>query len=365
MARDFDPRRELDVVIMAGGSGTRFWPLSTEERPKQFLRLFGARSMLQLTWDRIATLVPEERVFVLTNARYLPLVREQLPQLPADNVIGEPMARDTSGAIALATAVCRARHGDPVMAVLTADHLIQPVEVFQSTLVSAAEAAKASGALYTFGVVPSFPATGYGYLEAGESLGVSGGVEHFILDGFREKPDLDTARAFLKARRYSWNSGMFVWRTSAIEAALRRHLPTHGAIIAPLAEADRTPGWNEAMVEAFEPLPKISIDFGVMEKAERVRMIRATFEWSDVGDWLALERFHEPDGDGNRGSAKIHALGANNNAVFCDAEGEAIALVGVRDLIVVRAGNRTLVAHRTATEQVKQLVERLREDGEF
>ncbi len=364
MERVFDPQRDLDVVIMAGGAGTRFWPLSTEVRPKQFLRLFGERTMLQLTWDRVASLVPPERVFVLTNARYLSLVRDQLPELPADNVIGEPMARDTSGAIALATAVCRARHGDPVMAVLTADHLIRPEEQFQSTLVSAARAARASGALYTFGIAPTFPATGYGYLEAGESLGVTDGVEHFALDGFHEKPSLDTAREFLKARRYSWNSGMFVWRTSAIEAALKRYLPTHSAIVAPLAAADRTEGWEDALAAAFEPLPKTSIDYGVMEKAERVRMIRATFEWSDVGDWLALERFHEPDGDGNRGSANIRALGANNNAVFCDAEDETVALVGVRDLIVVRAGDRTLVAHRTATEQVKQLVQRLREDGE-
>ena len=364
MEREFDPGNELAIVIMAGGSGTRFWPLSTSDRPKQFLGLFGDRTMLQLTWDRIAGWVPPERVLVLTNAHYIPLVREQLPELPADNVIGEPVARDTSGAVALATAICAARFGDPVMAVLTADHLIRPVDHFQATIVSAARAARTTEALYTFGIAPSFPATGYGYLEAGDELGSDGGIEHFRLAGFQEKPALDTAREFLKARRYSWNSGMFVWRTKAIRRALQRHLPSHAAIVEPLAAADRTPQWQEALVEAFEPLPKISVDYGIMEKAENVRMVRATFEWSDVGDWLALERLHEPDGASNRGTGRIHALGASNNAVFSDGPDETVALVGVRDLIVVRAGHRTLVAHRTATEQVKQLVQQMQEDGE-
>ncbi len=360
----FDPRHDLAVVIMAGGSGTRFWPLSTDTRPKQFLVLFGDRSMIQLTWDRVIGLVPRERVFVLTNARYVPLVREQLPDLPVDNIIGEPMARDTAGAVALATAICRGRFGDPVMTVLTADHLIQPTERFHDTLLSAARGARESGALYTFGIAPSFPATGYGYLEAGEAVGEGERADHFELEGFREKPDLATAREFLKSRRYAWNSGMFVWNTSAIHDALRRFLPAHAGIVETLAEADLTPDWEAALEAAFEPLPKISIDYGVMEKADRVRMVRATFEWSDVGDWLALETFHEPDGEGNRGSGRIRPLSASTNAVFCEDPDETVALVGVRDLIVVRAGGRTLVAHRTATEAVKDLVNRLREDGE-
>lgn len=364
MESTLDPRRELAVVIMAGGSGTRFWPLSTDRRPKQFLHLFGDRSMIQLTWDRLSDLVPRERVLVLTNARYVPLVREQLPELPVENVIGEPMARDTAGAVALATAICRARFGDPVMTVLTADHLIRPVQEFHDTLLSAARGARESGALYTFGIAPTFPATGYGYLEAGDPVDDGEMADHFSLVGFREKPDLTTALEFIKARRYSWNSGMFVWKTSAIHEALRRFLPDHAAIVETLAAADRGADWEQVLHATFEPLPKISIDYGVMEKADRVRMVRAAFEWSDVGDWLALEKFHEPDGDGNRGPGRIHALGASTNAVFCEDTDETVALVGVRDLIVVRAGNRTLVAHRTATEQVKGLVARLRTDGE-
>jgi len=365
MNDSFDPHRELAAVIMAGGSGTRFWPLSLPSRPKQFLTLFGERTMLQHTRDRLEGLVPPEHILVLTNARYVGLVREQLPDLPPQNVIGEPVARDTAAAVALAAAVCSGRFGDPVMAVLTADHLIRPVEVFQQTLVSAARAAREGEALYTFGIAPDFPSTGYGYLEAGERLERGDGVAHFRLAAFREKPDLETARRFMDSGHHSWNSGMFVWRTSVIGAAIRRFLPDHARRIEPLSRSDRTPAWEDELLAAFEPLEKISIDFGVMEKAQDVRMVRAAFQWSDVGGWLALEQFHEPDGEGNRGSGRIRSLDAGGNSVFCENPEETVALVGVRDLVVVRSGKRTLVTHRDSTEKIKQLVEQMKERGEL
>ncbi len=362
MPSSFDPARDLVVVIMAGGSGTRFWPLSTEQLPKQFIRLFGSRTMLQLTWDRIAGLVPPERVLVLTNARFAATVAQQLPGLPVANIIGEPMPRDTSGAIGLAAALCRGRHGDPVMAVLTADHRIEPVDQFRATLLSAARAAAASEALITFGIEPSFPATGYGYLEAGELLEEDDGVGHHRLLRFCEKPDLETARGFVDSGRFCWNSGMFVWRTSSIWRELEAHLPRHAALLAPLAEADGTEGWADALRAAFETLPKVSIDYGVMEKAASVRMVRARFQWSDVGGWLALEQFHEPDPDGNRSRGHIEPLDARRNFVFCEDDTETVALVGVEDLVVVRAGNRTLVTHRDGAEEVKKIVERMKRD---
>lgn len=365
MANNFDPQKDLMVVIMAGGSGTRFWPLSLPSKPKQFLTLFGDRTMLQHSWDRVAGLVPPEHTLVLTNARYVPLVRQQLPELPAANVIGEPVARDTSAAVGLAAALCTGRAGDPVMAVLTADHLIQPVELFQQTLLSAAKAARNSGALYTFGITPDFPATGYGYLESGEALETGDDIEHFRLDAFREKPDLETARRFVASGRHSWNSGMFAWSTSAISAAIRTFLPGHAERIEPLASADGTPAWESALLDAFEPLPKISIDFGVMEKAEDVRMVRTSFQWSDVGGWLALEQFHQPDEAGNRGTGRIRGLNAETNSVFCEDTDETVALVGVRDLVVVRSGKNTLVTHRDSTEQIKQLVEQMKKAGEL
>ncbi len=361
MTQDFDPNRDLVVVVMAGGSGTRFWPVSTEERPKQFLRLFGERTMLQMTWDRLAGLVPPERILVMTNQRFVATVAEQLPDLPAANIVGEPMHRDTSAAVALAAVICKARFGDPVMAVLTADHLIEPVKAFQDTVLSAARGARESGALYTFGIVPTYPSTGYGYLEAGEKTGDDGGVEHFELLAFREKPDAQTAHTFVTSGDHSWNSGMFVWSTHIIWGTIERLLPQHAQQLAPLAEADGTPGWEDALRDAFEPLPKISIDFGVMEKAEKVRMVRAKFEWSDVGGWLALEEFHKSGPAGNRGRGDMHTLQSFNNFVFSEDETETVALVGVRDLVVIRSGNRTLVAHRAAVESIKELVELMKE----
>ena len=352
----FDPGHDLVVVIMAGGSGTRFWPLSTDTRPKQFLTLFGQDTMLQLTWKRLEGWVPPERVLVLTNARFVDLVADQLPELPRRNIIGEPMPRDTSGAIGLAATLCRARFGDPVMAVLTADHLIQPVEAFQATLLSAARGARESEALYTFGIVPAFPSTAYGYLEAGEKLAEHDGIEHFELAGFREKPDAQTARQFITSGRYSWNSGMFVWNTRTIWGAMERLLPQHTRCLEPLADADGTARWDQALLDAFQPLPKISIDFGVMEKAELVRMVRAQFEWSDVGGWLALEQFHSVGPADNRGRGQMHCLQSTNNFVFSEDENETVALVGVRDLVVVRSEDRTLVVHRAAVESVKDLV---------
>lgn len=347
---------------MAGGAGTRFWPLSTESRPKQFLSLFGQRSLLQLSHDRVAGLVPPERILVLTNQRFVPLVRQQLPELPQQNIIGEPMRRDTAAAVALAALLARHRFGNPVMAVLTADHLIEPVELFQRTLISAARAAAADdGVLYTFGIQPTYPATGYGYLERGEAVPGAGGdgVSHYALARFQEKPPRELAEKYLTSGRFYWNSGMFVWQNAAILAELQRQLPGHLAALEPALAHDRGPGWAEALERAFEPLQKESIDFGVMEKAERVRCVASTFEWSDVGGWLALEPFlaHDEAGNAHRGGLRGH--GAAGNITFCEDEQEVVALVGVRDLVVVRTGRTTLVTDKRNAEAVKALVAKL------
>ena len=353
--RDMD----LAVVIMAGGAGTRFWPLSTEARPKQFLNLFGERTLIQISHDRVAGLVPPERVLVLTNERFVPLVREQLPDLPGRNVIGEPMRRDTAAAVALAALLCRERFGNPAMAVLTADHLIEPAETFRRTLCSAVAAVSSgegSGALYTFGIQPSYPATGYGYLRRGPRVLDDDGIEHFKLRQFREKPDAGTALAYLDSGEYYWNSGMFVWSTATILEQLRAHLPAHLQHLEPAVRRDGEADFGEALRRAFEPLELTSIDFGVMEKAGHVRCVASTFNWSDVGGWLALEPLLERDAAGNVHRGRLFTEDARGNLVFSEDRDEAVALVGVRDLVVVRSGNRTLVVHRDCAEQVKKLV---------
>lgn len=354
---------DLAIVIMAGGAGTRFWPLSTEERPKQFLTLFGARSLLQQSYDRAVGLVPPSRVLVLTSARSVDLVRRQLPELPSTNVIGEPVRRDTAAAVALAALLCRYRLKADVMAVLTADHRIAPTNAFHAALRSAVRGAETHPrTLYTFGIRPRYPATAYGYLWLGNQVKRDDNIPHFELKEFREKPDLKTAQAYVATGEYCWNSGMFVWTVDAIMKELERSLPGHINHIRPVVELDDRADFNLALKRALEPLHPTSIDFGVMERAEHVHCVEAPFEWSDVGGWDAVAEFLEHDARGNAHRGGLHTLEANANIVFCDDESEQVALLGVRDLVVVRAGNRTLVMTRERAEDIKHLVNALESD---
>jgi mannose-1-phosphate guanylyltransferase len=355
------PRPDMVVVIMAGGIGTRFWPASTDRRPKQFLSLLGERSLLQLSADRVSGLVPADRTLVLTNRAFVPLVREQLPHLPAHNVIGEPLRRDTAAAVGLGAVLARHRFGNPVIVTLTADHLIEPVAELHRTLLSAARGAAASGALYTLGIAPSYPATAYGYLERGQRVHDDDGIEHFELERFVEKPDAATAASYLESGRFTWNSGMFVWTADAILAELGQHLPDllealHGAVV-----HDRTARWTQALADAFARIEPVSVDYGVMEKASKLRSVAASFAWSDVGGWLALTDHLPRDRHGNWHRGRTVAGEASGNLVFCEDPGETVMLAGVDDLIVVRAGDRTLVAHRDHAERVKVLVAKLEE----
>ena len=349
---------DIVIVIMAGGLGTRFWPLSTDETPKQFLRLFGDRSMLQECYERIRGVVKPERVLVLTNCDYVAMVREQLPAVPADNIIGEPMRRDTAAAIALSALICRKRFGNPVIVTLTADHFIEPVELFLKTLQSAVHAASDNDVLYTFGIRPAFPATGYGYLERGSHIMTDNGIEHYGLLSFKEKPDIETARMYVESGRYYWNSGMFVWRTDAIIKRLEQFLPGHITSIDPAVGRDGASVDSPALAEAFKRLPSTSIDFGVMERATNVCCVESTFSWNDRGGWLSLREFLPADGSCNFHRGDIIASDSQNNLVFCENPGETVMMIGVHDLVIVRAGSNTLIVHKDRAEEVKELVKK-------
>lgn len=351
----------LVAVIMAGGVGTRFWPLSTAAKPKQFLYLLGDRSLLQKSFDRIANLIPTERILVLTNAAFVPLVKEQLPVIPPENVIGEPMRRDTAAAVGLGAALCRKRFGNPIIVTLTADHVIEPVDLFQRTLLSAVQMARESGALYTFGITPTYPATGYGYLELGERVALDDGIEHFRLLKFKEKPDYETAERYLASGKFYWNSGMFVWTAEAILRELQRHLPGHLDALTRACLADGTAQWETALMEGFRSLEAISVDYAVMEKAADVRCVASRFLWTDVGGWLALQQFLPADDDGNQYRGRLVTLDASRNIVFCDDPDEQVVLIGVKDLVVVHTGQKTLVVHKHHTEDIKKLLQQ-RED---
>lgn len=352
----------LVAVILAGGAGTRFWPLSTETRPKQFLRLLDERSLLRMSLERIQGLVGPERILVLTNRDFVEAVSQELPEVPRGNIFGEPRRRDTAAAVCLAALICQRRFGAPVMAILTADHLISPVEDFQRALLSAAQMARDTGALYTFGIPPTQPATGYGYLELGEMLLKQGDVKHFKILRFREKPDLETAKEFLASGRFMWNSGMFVWSTEAILKEMELHLPGHVGHLSKAVEELDGPRWPEVLEQAFESIEAISVDYGVMERAREVRCAVGTFLWSDVGGWPAIMEFLPRDSKGNAFRGRLFSQDSRGNLVFCEDPGETVALLGVEGFIVVRAGKRTLVARMDEAESLKGLVQKFRDE---
>lgn len=352
------------AIIMAGGVGTRFWPLSTQEKPKQFIQLFDDRSLLQKSYDRVAGIIPDERVIVMTNAGFVHLVSEQLPEIHRRNIIGEPQRKDTAAAICLGALIARKRFDNPVIVVLTADHLIEPVEKFRNTMISAIAEARRSPSLYTFGIKPTYPASGYGYLEMGEKLIENGGIEHFRLASFKEKPNAEIAGQYVASGRYLWNSGMFVWTADAILAEIERHIPDHIALLERAVEKMDTSEWTAALITAFSSLQRISIDFAVMEKAENVRCVAGEFSWKDVGGWLAIQDFLACDANGNYIQGCVHALDAQGNLVFCDQPQETLAMVGVKDVVVVRAGAKTLVAHKDRLEDVKHIVESMLKQSE-
>ncbi len=351
----------LCIVILAGGRGTRFWPLSTSTKPKQFLALTGDRTLLQQTFERISPLASAKRVIVLTNREFVPLVEEQLPQIPKENIIGEPQVRDTAAPVALAAIIARKRFGDCTMAVLPSDHDITPAEKLIETLSAAAKGANESGALYTIGIKPTYPATGFGYLEQGEKLADINSVKQSQLVRFKEKPDRHTAEDYLATGRFFWNAGQFVWKTESILSEIEKHLPEHYRLLSPLADFDKTPEWEKELEARFAEVPKISIDYGVMEKAENIRVVEATYKWNDIGSWSALTDLMKGDKNDNRIKGRVEVVESRSNLIFSDDPEELIALVNVDNLVVVRAGKRTLVIPRDEAQAVKKLVENLTE----
>ncbi len=362
----------LVVAIMAGGAGTRFWPASTERRPKQFLALAGERTLLQQSYDRARALT--DKIFVVTNAAFIGLVGEQLPQLGPGDVVGEPERKDTAAAAVLATLLAERRFPGCTLVILTSDHVIGPVDEFARTVRAAAAdlAAGAGDALYTLGIPPAFPATGYGYLELGAPVddvesapsGPAGVVRRSAVQRFVEKPDAATAKRYVDGGRHLWNSGMFVWRAAAALAQMREHLPQHVAALEPAAAALADPAASDAaraaaMAQAFAAVPKVSVDYGLMEKARNVRCAAATFSWSDVGSFAALAEHMPEDAQQNAHRGRVASLDARGNVVWCEDDGELVALLGVDDLVVVRAGKRTLVTRKSRAEDIKKLVDTL------
>ena len=349
---------KITAVIMAGGRGERFWPKSRTNLPKQFLSLTSdGETMIQKTIKRLAPLVETEDIFVVTNAAYKQLVHEQLPQLPQENILAEPMARNTAPCIALAAAVIRKKYEDAVMLVLPSDHLIQYEEMYTDTLKQAIRVAEQGDNLVTIGITPTYPETGYGYIKfqrGGEDL--PGGV--YQVDCFVEKPDLDTAKSYLASRKYLWNSGMFVWKISTITENFRKLMPELYTGMDAMTEAYGTPSFDQVLHDQFAAFPSESIDFGVMEKAEHIYTLSASFGWDDVGNWLALERINQTNEYGNYVTGDVITINTSRSTI-CGSK-RLIAAVGIEDLIVVDTDDAVLICAKDSTQDVKKVIENLR-----
>ncbi len=353
------------AVVLAGGYGERFWPASTAAKPKQLLSLLGDRTMLEMAVDRLDGLVPVERVLVLTSEDLVAPTQQATPGLPAGNVIGEPMRRDTAAAVALAAAVVKARDPEGVFCIVTADHVMGDLDLFRSTLAASFELAAAEDVLITIGITPRHPATGYGYIRAVDPFGSPGEVDFRTVDRFVEKPDRATAEGYVESGEFWWNSGMFIWSVASVQRAFALHRPELSDFIDTLAPSVDGPDFAAALSAGFEPLEKISIDYALMERADNIVMAVGTFAWDDVGSWPAVGGYLDNDSDGNAVRGEIETLDAANNIVVSDgtgADGRVTALIGVTDLIVVHTAAATLIVPKDRAEDVKKLVARLRDD---
>ena len=369
----------LYCVIMAGGSGTRFWPESRTSRPKQLLRLVGQQTMLRETFERLAGLVPPERVLAATSRDLAPAVAAELPELPADSILAEPYKRNTAPCIGLAAFELLRRDPDAVMAVLPADHVISPADGFRRAVALADSlVVQAPQYLITFGIRPSYPAEIFGYIERGplanqllphaqgESAAALPAGEKLPLVykvvKFREKPSADVARQFLAAGNYYWNSGIFVWKASTILELLRRHQPALYAHLERIAGAAGKPRYMEVLEREFAAMEAISIDYAVMEHAADVLVIEAPFDWDDVGSWQAMARLRGADANGNTVVGRhlgIDTLGT----IVRTSEDHLVVTIGLRDCVVVHTPDATLVADKHQEESVRKVVQMLQQRG--
>jgi mannose-1-phosphate guanylyltransferase len=345
----------LHTVVMAGGRGERFWPLSRGDRPKQLLALSTERPLLQETLDRVTDLVPLERTYIVSGAQLAQPILDVIPELGSDNLLTEPIGRNTCMAIGLAAAEIGRRDPDAVMLVLSADHRIESAHRLREILSFGAELAEREEALVTIGITPSRAETAYGYIETGDVIARKGDLLAMQVVGFTEKPEPRQAQVYYYGRKHLWNAGMFVWPVATIWQALETYCPVHYQA---LQRCRAHPGDLKVRAESYQGVPDISIDFAVLEKADNVLTIKGDLVWDDVGSWLALDRLRTRDRDGNVVIGDVVHLDSAETIVVNDAEG-LIATLGISDLVVVRSGPVTLVAHKSRLNQIRHLVQQV------
>jgi mannose-1-phosphate guanylyltransferase len=352
----------LVIVILAGGSGTRLWPRSRQALPKQYLDLTGQGTMVQETFARLTPLVPPERILLITNQAYVDLARQQLPDLPPEHIVGEPIMRGTAAAVGLGAVLTQHLRPDAIMASVHADHLILKPDRLRAALAAAAEVAE-RGSLVTLGIQPTFAHTGLGYVEQGETLPAAGGHPVYRVVRFVEKPDQATAERFLAGGRHSWNSGLFAWRVDRIMAEFEQHMPELHAGLAEIGRALGTPDGDETLQRVFPTLPHQTIDYGIMEPAEDIAVLPVDIGWTDIGSWGTLLEVLDGDEAGNvvRGPAPVFTQDTSNTLIY--TAGRLVAAIGLENLVIVDSGDALLICPKERAEDVRLAVEWLKQTG--
>lgn len=350
------------AVIMAGGVGSRFWPSSRKNKPKQFLNLIGERSMIQETVDRIAPLIPLDRILIVTNDHYVELVREQLPDIPHENIIGEPVARNTAPCVAIAAAILQKRDPSATMVVLPADHYITKEERFREILQAGIDVAESGPNLVTIGITPHRPETGYGYIQMNDKPSFEGAHPVHEVKTFAEKPDLKTAVSFMESGDFLWNSGMFIWTTRTILDQFFTHLPAiHREIEAFDAASDMD--FTKAVDAFYRGVMSISIDYGIMEKAKTVFVVPGEFGWSDVGSWMAVYELEDKGHNGNIAEGSEVIFQNSENCMVRMQSNKLVAVVGLQGVAVVETDDTILICRLDQSQDVKSVVDQLDERG--
>ena len=344
------------ALIMAGGRGERFWPKSRKSFPKQFLSLTDdGKTMIQLTVERIRPLVELEDIFISTNKDYKKLVLEQLPGIPEENILCEPVGRNTAPCIGLGAVHIARKHKDAIMMVLPSDHLIKYNKMFLNTIKSGCEIAEKGANLVTIGITPDYPETGYGYIKFNpdETDGHAYAVERFV-----EKPDLKTAKEYLETEEYLWNSGMFLWRVSTILSNIETFLPDLHTGLGTIRASIGTEEQEAVLEKTFAGFSSVSIDYGIMEKAKNIYILPGTFGWDDVGSWLAVGRIKKSNENGNVVDGNVITIDSRDNII--QGEGKLIATIGIEDLIIVDTKDATLICEKNSAADIKKVLENLK-----
>jgi len=348
-------------VIIAGGKGERFWPLSRLDHPKQFLKLTSDRTMIEETIDRVMPMVPMKNVRIVTGANMVPLIMDSVKDIKRKNILTEPFGRNTCLAIGLAAVHLDREDPHAVLLVLSADHLVNPQEKLLKILEDGAAIASKEDCLITIGIVPNRPEIAYGYIKMGDLYKNHNDSVVYKVSAFTEKPKLVVAQEYYFSRRYLWNSGMFIWSARAILKAIKEYQPEMGEYLEKYAKSIGTDKEDQAREDLYKKSNSISIDYAVLESAKNVLTIKANIVWDDIGSWTALERYKDRDSENNVLIGETEMLGTYETTVYNDADG-IVCCLGVADLVVVRSSNITLVVHKTRVGEIKELLAKLRED---